>query len=600
MFSYFTSLGSWKTDYTHTLYLIGGQSNVGTNPATGRVPFAQLPVYLQSEMVNVKLWDNVDSFSESYNPPNVEWGWSNEFWYNASAGSDIYTVKFGQGGRQLAEGDSPYDSFDRALFKGYCLDALNNLKQIGNPQVIMLWNQGYTDALDEPNSLAYGNNLNSWFAEMRAHLNIPSMPIIYNRLSADVAPIYKNNVRAGQKANYSGNNTMINSDSFELQDVAHYSDLGSVDLGRSFYNVVSGLGVFAFSSYTVQSSKAIIEEYDNPNTWHGRPSIVEHKGNWAMAFIEGEEHSINGTQKIQIAFSEDKGNTWKAKNTFTDDAPVTGFVRQGNGTTADCTSDIQLVNSPNGDLLVIAGDKTGTPDPSYWVDTVVNSSSDGGKTWGSWVSIGSQIEGGGLDTWACLDHFVLGNTIYMAISYSPGGAVTTSAKSMVYKSIDYGYTWTKVGDISPLTDVTQEAGINVLNNGDFMAVVKADSTQSSGAAKYRSTDNGINWTHETDINNGIGIHQPLLKKYDRENRIYVTGRHAAGDWATGRKSGFTYSDDQGATWTQYFIPNLAKDLPDGGYADMVKISDDTFYLVCYEGVSTSDASLWEYVIKGII
>ena len=234
---WFTSLGSSAIPYDAHLYLIGGQSNVGTNPATGRVAYSLIPSYLAPNMPDVKYWNEVDDFTTSYTQPNDQWGWSIEFWYSKSQEVETNVVKYGKGGVQLAAGDSPHESFNRTIFKTYCLDALTKLQETkNNINIVMLWNQGYTDGLDETNSLAYDANLTAWFAEIRSHLSLPNMPIIYNRLHTDASSTYKANVRTGQENNNGGLNVMFDSDSFELQvDGAHYSEVGAVELGQAFY-----------------------------------------------------------------------------------------------------------------------------------------------------------------------------------------------------------------------------------------------------------------------------------------------------------------------------------------------------------------------------
>jgi hypothetical protein len=216
------------------LFLIGGQSNVGDAPATGRVAYNLMPSYLAAPQENVKRWNG--SIFTTYTHPNAtQWGWMNEFLYRCSErlGKSIYFYKYGAGGTQLASG-GPYTQYNKATLKTNGLNAINSFKsQFPLGIVVFLWCQGYTDGLNEANSLAYGDNLEDWYTEVRAYWAQPAMLIMYDKLSINATGSpYRANVRTGQVAQDGGLNAMIDADDCPYQDTAHYNDVGSIMLGQ--------------------------------------------------------------------------------------------------------------------------------------------------------------------------------------------------------------------------------------------------------------------------------------------------------------------------------------------------------------------------------
>ena len=113
-----------------------------------------------------------------------------------------------------------------------------------------------------------------------------------------------------------------------------------------------------------------------------------------------------------------------------------------------------------------------------------------------------------------------------------------------------------------------------------------------------STDGGYTWGPIVDITTqvgNIGVRQPRLRKFDNEDRIYLSGRRNT-EFGVNTKNGLWYTDDNGTTWGS-FTPD-ATEYADSGYADLIKRSNDVFYMVGYDGTS-SLSDIVEYVIKGI-
>lgn len=225
------------------LFLIGGQSNAGDAPATGRVAYNLMPSYLAAPQGNVKRWNG--SVFGTYTHPNAtQWGWMNEFLFRAGESSNkaVHYYKYGAGGTQLASG-GPYTQYNKATLKTNSLNAINAFKsQFPQGRVVFLWCQGYTDGLNETNSLAYGDNLSDWFEEVRAYWSQPNMLIMYDELSSNATgSTFRENIKAGQIANDGGINILIESDDCPYQDIAHYSDVGSIILGQRFNTTLQTL-----------------------------------------------------------------------------------------------------------------------------------------------------------------------------------------------------------------------------------------------------------------------------------------------------------------------------------------------------------------------
>lgn len=349
-----------------------------------------------------------------------------------------------------------------------------------------------------------------------------------------------------------------------------------------------------FSSYTLLSSKSIIEEYDVGNDWHGRPTMVERNGVWIMAFVEGTAHvATSGSHQLEIVFSSDKGVTWTSKNTYLDSASVTGFQRQGNGSTANQTSDVLLIKCPNDDIIAIALDRQF----QAFINMVQSRSTDGGKTWSSWTEINTQIENDPSNTWSFYDYQIVGTEIYIvgSITTNYPTSLNTAAKSFIYKSTDNGVNWTKVADINSLSDTSWEAGIVRRPDGAWLSIIRVADKELTDAEKWYSADGVNNWIQLNDIGVGGAIHQARMRYFDREDRLYCFGRYQepGGD----RENCFVYSDDLGVSW-DLFVP-VDFGASDGGYADCLKRSDNIFYMVGYTGDYISEtASLKEFVITG--
>lgn len=232
---------------TPVFLLIGGQSNTGTNGTavsdqypTGRVDYSLMPSELKGEQENQKIWNGIgwDNFNH---PATDQYGWINNFLHTLNnEGYEPYIYKWGQGGNQLTPGHSPYTSYPRDTLKDNGLNAWNNFKTLHpDGDFVFLWCQGYTDALDLTNTDNYDTTLSNWFAEVRTHFSLPNMKIIFNGISDNATgATYRSTLKNKQidVANESVNNIFVDADGMDFQDVAHFSNIGVIELSDAYFN----------------------------------------------------------------------------------------------------------------------------------------------------------------------------------------------------------------------------------------------------------------------------------------------------------------------------------------------------------------------------
>lgn len=102
----------------------------------------------------------------------------------------------------------------------------------------LVWIQGESDAAGATVPVAaqqYGVRLAEFFAAERWALGAPDAPIVYGRLNAKYPGAGTPDVRAGEEANQTSNQIMVDQDPYPLQaDSTHYTTEGVVDLGRVY------------------------------------------------------------------------------------------------------------------------------------------------------------------------------------------------------------------------------------------------------------------------------------------------------------------------------------------------------------------------------
>lgn len=239
MLSIAGSFGVSSPSY-NDLYIIGGQSNVGDAPATGRVSYYLMPGYLKAYRKNILQYDTITGKFIPFKPASdQEWGWLVEFIYLMSRNNDgnpIYFYKFGEGGTRLAEsGTGAF--YSRTTLERNGQLAINEFKKYAsNPRIIFLWDHGYTDGIDLVNAQEYVYNLKDFFREVRRYWKIPDLYIIFTRLSINATG--STNLTTIQSAQETVNNILtlqgykrnfiVNTDNAPYFDTAHYSDKGAI------------------------------------------------------------------------------------------------------------------------------------------------------------------------------------------------------------------------------------------------------------------------------------------------------------------------------------------------------------------------------------
>lgn len=350
-----------------------------------------------------------------------------------------------------------------------------------------------------------------------------------------------------------------------------------------------------FTTYTLSSSSNPIALLDGgvTNDWQGRNSIVDVGGGvWAMLVREAVSHTDNGTGAYHIVFSDDKGVTWSNHNEYTDGSSIAGFPYTANVSGATSSGDMIILRCPNGDLITIQLERDNATELASWKAVTQNRSTDGGLTWSYEGELTSYLDGTATQNWAQYDYTIIGNDIYLVGSDHDGDLTTAGIK--LYKSSDNAQTWSKVSTIWPNDGSHYEGSIELISGTTMMSVARQD--EQDKTSMKLSTDLGLSWGSSTDITSavgGFGVHQPRLRKFQNESRIYLVGRRNLVYGST-TKNGMWYSDDSGTTWT-LFVPN-ATDYADTGYADLIKRSESVFYMVGYEGTLAA-ARTKDYVIQ---
>lgn len=234
---------------TNILVLVGGQSNSGTDPATGRVPYADMPSYLTATPTNIQ-WVNIVSSVytlQSWTPdPAQQWGWLNQTLFTLSQEySNVIWSKRGLGGTTILP--ERLGNYPRANFKAqtlYTIAQADAAWGAGTYDVVMLWNQGETNGATLADAQVYEAALKEWFLEARS--STVNIPIIYNkmgRLQVQAFPYIISDIQPAQlnTSLYDFRNKLITGESntaWELQDLlgdtSHYNKAGAITLGANF------------------------------------------------------------------------------------------------------------------------------------------------------------------------------------------------------------------------------------------------------------------------------------------------------------------------------------------------------------------------------
>ena len=227
------------------LLYIGGQSNSGTDPNTGRVAYADMPSYLKQTYTNVYFYDialdGTGVFATYDATAGNQMGWIDQVVYALSfVYENVYVVKRAVGGTKLAPPTNDVDSYPRTDFKTRANAAkaiMDGLYGADGYDKVMLWNQGETDGLDAADAAIYETSLSDWIDEVRT--DVDDTVWIFNRLGdLQVDVTYLTDIRTAQEnvAALSSRNKMVNADGLRQKttDRIHFSYSGAISLGDYF------------------------------------------------------------------------------------------------------------------------------------------------------------------------------------------------------------------------------------------------------------------------------------------------------------------------------------------------------------------------------
>ena len=281
----------WKSggQSENLLLIMGGQSNMGAEPATGRLDYLDIPSYLVGAMLGVKQYDNSGDSFDAFTPdPAERWGLPTEILYAINQTyTNVYFVKEAQGARYLADPPPATKvSYDFATFKTYANNAIANLDAaIGRAKydIVVLWQQGESDSTNfdgESWSLAYEANLIAWFTDIRANV-LANVPIVYSKLAASQTYTYLTNVQDAQIAvELLDIRNILISDMSEIDtfDAQHYDVDGVNTLATKFKDkIVSYFDVLDISIAPFKpTSISSLEKWSSPST--GESNVTTNGG----------------------------------------------------------------------------------------------------------------------------------------------------------------------------------------------------------------------------------------------------------------------------------------------------------------------------------
>jgi len=235
------------TPKTNILILAGGQSNIGTvDPATGRVPYADMPSYLSATPTNIKYINTSNALATWTPDPALEWGWLNQTLYILSQEyTNVIFSKRSTGGTNLLlkhGGTYPRDNFKVKMLAG--IAAANTEWGAGNYDTVILWDLGETNGNNLADAQLFEQASKEWFQEIRSQ--VIDLPIIFRKMGTfqnQAFAYITSNIQPAQQnlAVYDFKNKMVTGRAdarWELKDqtgdVSHLNSRGAISCGTNF------------------------------------------------------------------------------------------------------------------------------------------------------------------------------------------------------------------------------------------------------------------------------------------------------------------------------------------------------------------------------
>lgn len=264
------------------LLIIGGQSNVGTDPATGRIPYTNMPDLLKQAYTNVYSYQLASGFPTGFTLYQAnsgrEMGWLDYLLYRLSlVYKEVYFVKRGLGGSILGTGGTLYPKSEFINKANSAITMMNSSFGVNNYKKVFLWGQGETDALTQTNADNYESNLSDWFTQMRT--DVGDYPIIFNSvgdLQVTDFP-FVSTVQQAQINNVSERNLLVttgkaellarfdNTTPYTLRDYSHFNAEAAQTIGIGYVNKLVDL--LSFPLINNDKPLLISAEIDNSNPY---------------------------------------------------------------------------------------------------------------------------------------------------------------------------------------------------------------------------------------------------------------------------------------------------------------------------------------------
>ena len=232
-----------------------GQSNIKES-----VAYSNIYDELVESVPNVKVWNDNSAFINRYQFRGQGWGIKDVIPYLVGkfTTNPAYYVNLSANSTQLGRtGSAPYTGTTTGTGTGSLYNisgavsrfqaaktAFDALFPAANKKYVLITAIAETDANNSTNSTALENNLQQFWAEIRTALSLPTLKVIFPKLSTgQTGCAFLTNGRTSQvNANAAdANSYMINTDSLNLQDNLHFSNTGSVDLGKLIADKISDI-----------------------------------------------------------------------------------------------------------------------------------------------------------------------------------------------------------------------------------------------------------------------------------------------------------------------------------------------------------------------
>ncbi|GAA3413075.1 exo-alpha-sialidase [Paenibacillus hodogayensis] len=286
------------------------------------------------------------------------------------------------------------------------------------------------------------------------------------------------------------------------------------------------------------------------------PDIVKAgNGDLLVVYYWSDSH-VGGNGKIMMKRSTDGGATWGAAQTVID-------------TTYD-DRDPSIAALADGTLLVSWFTYNGGP-----IDVRVIRSTDNGATWGSTVTVGTNMP------WAATSSKIieLSNGDLLIPLYGPGSG---NQQATVVRSTDQGATWPSSSETvmgySYGSHLVEQA-IAELENGHIRGLIRASSADNL-AYEANSYDYGVSWDPPVKLD--VKMHAPELFRIPGDDRIFQAWseyQHPIGGRPVVVRMGHL-----GEAWnaSQSRLLYSNKQTSDMGYSSTVLLEDDVLFTVYYD------------------